>query len=331
MKRKIDFFFSIAFRSGTGKTTLLKKLLDHSFPKKKRKSKFYFINVGAEELSGYKKSYPESQSIGFGGLDKTAKHSGIVIEDIIHMEKKDEKHMRTALNFGAHHKRQKIFSISHGIHKTSLWSMLSFFHFIIFTSATSNVPVLRYTLNYFKIDKNVVDDWILQFKLLGGGKKDFYFYFSCSEIKFYFTKNILDPESGQLIGSLGENSGGSSDDKPADLELVRKNLQNKFEKYLEGHQFKAQASAIFSIIVNCLELTLIREHDLTVCFASLEGEKNKRLSLVDYISFLLSPEIKPSSGLIFLHEYIKKYCLIPNIFVKNNYFALSKGLELKKK
>ena len=274
--------------------------------------------MGPEELSGYKKTFPKLQSIGFKGLSKTGKNSGVVVEDIITMSVSDEKSLRTTLNYDAHHKSQKIFSISHGVHKTSIWSMLSFFHFIILTSAASNVPVLRFTLNYFKIDKNLVDEWITKFKLLGGGKKNYYFYYNCAEMSFYFTKNILNPEASVLVGTAGEVLAQSEDS-----EIVKKNLQLKFEKFLEGHPFKTQAAAVFSTIINCIDLTLIREHDLTVCFTNLEGEKEKRLSLVDYICTILSPEEKPSASLIFLHHYIKKFCLIPAIFVKNSRFNLS--------
>lgn len=238
------------------------------------------------------------------------------------MEKKDEKNMRTALNFNAHHKRQKIFSISHGIHKTSLWSMLSFFHFVIFTSAPSNVPVLRFTLNYFKIDKDIINLWIEQFKKLGKSKKNYYFYFSCSEMGFYFTKNILDVEAKELIGSLTNTL--HVDSEPENLEATKKNLQSKFEKFLEGHLAKAQASAIFGSVINSIDLKFIREHDLSVCFNNLGGQKMKRISLVDYITCILTPNQPASKGLTTLHDYIKNYCLIPAIFIKNKAFDSEK-------
>ena len=292
-------------------------LLNHSFEKRKKNTKLYFINVKGDEFGEYKKKFRKSLQIDYGGLNKTDKNSGIIIEDIIHMSKIDEKNMRTSLNFSAHHKRQKIFSISHGIHKTSLWGMLSFFHFLIFTSSSSNVPVLRYTLNYFKIDKDIVDSWIEQFKKLGLSKKNHYFYFNCSEMSFYFTPNILDLDEAVLIGNL---SSGSNSDSGENLEVKRKNLQTKFEKFLEGHSAKPQASAIFSSIINSLDLKMIREHDLSVCFNNLGGEKLKRISLVDYITCVLTPNQSAPNSLIALHKYIKNYCLIPCIFIKNTSF-----------
>lgn len=276
------------------------------------------MNVGPEEMRLYKKSYKKCKLISFSGLGKAEKNSAIIIEDIIHMEKKDEKNMRVALNYDAHHKSQKIFSISHAIHKTSIWSMLSFFHFIIFTSSASNVPVLRFTLNYFKIDKEVVDSWIDRFKKLGRGKKNYHFYFNCTEMKFYFTKDILKPTESLLIGSLGGEDSGEN--FLENSELLKKNLQTKFEKFLEGHPTRLQASAVFSIIVNSLDLNLIREHDLTVCFNSFEGNKLTRISLIDYITCILTPLDPTPKTLIVLHKYIKTFCFIPLIFVKNSNF-----------
>ena len=294
-------------------------LLHHSFQKRKKKTQFYFINVKGDEFTEYKKNFKKSVSIDFGGLAKAAKNSGIIIEDIIQMEKSAEKNMRTALNFNAHHKSQKIFSISHGIHKTSLWSMLSFFHFIIFTSAPSNGPVLRYTLNYFKIDKNVIDYWIAQFKKLGKSKLNNYFYFNCSEMAFYFTSNILNLEEAVLIGNLS-SSNSDSELEPENVETKKKNLQTKFEKFLEGHPSKPPASAIFSSIINSLDVNLIREHDLSVCFNNLGGEKMKRISLVDYLTCILTPNQPAQNSLVALHKYINNYCLIPSIFIKNTAF-----------
>jgi hypothetical protein len=149
--------------------------------------------------------------------------------------------------------------------------------------------------------------------------KNSYFFFDCSEMSFYFTDNILEPDKARLIGSLG--AGGELEDSNPNSAAVQKELQLKFDKFLEGQIFKVPASAIFSIIINSINLTLIRDSDLTVCFNSISG-KRTRISLVDYITCLLSRTARAPNSLIVLHNYLKNVCLIPFIFIKNEKFLL---------
>ena len=301
----------------------MRNLLTHSFPRKN--TKIYLLNVGPEELAEFKKIRKNTERLtGYPGLSKAAKNSGIIVEDIINMSKKDEQQLRRNLNYDAHHKSQKLFCVSHSIYKTSVWSLLSFFHSIIFTSAPSNVPVLRITLNYFKIDKEQVSLWIEKFKKIsaGGRNKNLYFFFDCSQLTFWASTDLTDPRQLKLVGSLNLDSVSDLREADSDSEPgLRKELQEKFDKFLDGHPFRSQASAAFSIIVNCLELSLIREHDLTVCFKSRTGGRLTRLSLVDYIAALLDAEAEVTKSHVVLHKYLKQFCFLPKVFVKNEKFA----------
>jgi len=180
--------------------------LIRSFPKKPRHT--YFLNVAPDELADYKKNCKlgkVERLTGYQGLGKTEKKSAVVIEDIINMSKKDEQHLRQSLNYDAHHKSQKLFCISHSIYKTSLYSTLSFFHYIIFTSAASNAPVLRFTLSYFKLEKPTVEQWIERFKqkCTSLSKNQFvHFVFDCSEMKFWLVSKLGEKDQKlRLVGS----------------------------------------------------------------------------------------------------------------------------------
>ena len=306
----------------------MKKIISQS---KNQKAHFYGLNVAPDELIDYKKILGSGKinSIAFEQLKGTKSNSLVIVEDIIHLSTSDAKNLRTSLNYDAHHKNQKNFCVTHSMYKTSIWSMLSFFHFIIFSSASSNIPVIRICLKiYFKVEKSIIENWIYQFKILGKEQKDAYFYFDCSSMKFYFSKNLLDPSCARILSdnskvSTSLNSKSEENEKEELLELRKRTLEIKFEKFCEGHPFKLQATAVFSILINCLNLELIRNHDLTIKFKTKKNTE-KRISLVDYISALLdSTNKKTHQDLLVLHKYVTNFCNIPSIFILNTNFDVS--------
>jgi hypothetical protein len=106
--------------------------------------------------------------------------------------------------------------------------------------------------------------------------------------------------------------------------LQRRILESKFEKFTETHSLRAQVAAVFSIFINCLNLTLVQDHDLTISFQSNLIRKTKQILLVDYILSLLDSSVKkPSQDLLVLHNYLKTFCNIPSIFASNSYCKVS--------
>ena len=105
------------------------------------------------------------------------------------------------------------------------------------------------------------------------------------------------------------------------IQKKRETLQNRFELFFKGRKNSAQAIAIFSIIVNCLNPAHVRLTDLTLNFASKKGIK--RISLVDYVDSLLTknPKFKPHQSQLVIHKFISNQCTIPSIFLLNNHFS----------
>lgn len=269
-------------------------------------------------MQGYKKQYKNAKRSTLAGLRKSPKNTGVIVEDIIHMTKDDERQLRTSLNYDAHHKNQKLFCVSHAIHKTSMFSMLPFFHFIIFTCFPANLPLLRFTFSYYKLEPEQKALWIDEFKrLCGNGQLNAYFFFDTATMSFYHTTDILSPESANFIGTLGNMIETNNE---TNNEAEKKKLSKQFDKFVDSLVFKSEASAVFSIIINSINLTLIRAADLTVCFNSISG-KRTRISLVDYVTCILSPSAKASKSLLVLHKYLRHACLIPYIFIKNKNFS----------
>lgn len=274
--------------------------------------KLYLINVDAKDSAKYKKDFPKLKSINFSQLETAEKKSCIVVEDIIHITKRDEQQLRTGINYQAHHKTQKFICASHAIYKTQVYSLLGFFNFIIFTSSIANVPTLRNVFNYFKVSKSEIEKWIEIFKSVGNGKLDVYFYFDCEKMTFCYSKKSLF-QFKKVLATVG---GGNfnSDNSGNEIEL-----QKIFSQFVENLPIKNEAVSVFSIIANCVNPQYIKKQDLSITFMSKTGEK-KHVSLVDYVISMLTPDALVKPPLIAIHRFVKKFCNIPNIFVKNKSF-----------
>jgi hypothetical protein len=296
--------------------------------------------VGPVELAEYKyNAGTRIVPISFGQLSSTKANSTIIFEDIIYLTPADEKLLRKCLNYDAHHKAQKIFCVTHSVHKTAVWSLLPFFHYLIFSNSPSNKPLIRTCLKtVFKMHDTSVENWLTQFLNLGKGdeNKNCYFYFDTKLMTFYYTPDLLN--AGFNSRQLSEKStvpnvmlgsvNSALEQEREKLEIKKNLLENKFEKFTDSFILKNQANAVFSILINCLNLTLVREHDLTISFQSALTKKTKRISLVDYVLTLLDPENKkPNQDLLVLHKYLESFCNIPSLFINNSYF---KAFPLKK-
>jgi len=318
------FLFQITHtRAGTGKSTLIKEIVLKTCSGRKKKTGYnlYLINVDGKDSASFKKNFPKVKNISFEELPSVANKSCIVVEDIINISKKDEQLLRTAINYQAHHKTQKILCASHAIYKTQVYSLLGFFNYIIFTSSVANVPTIRNVLNYFKIEKSQINDWLNLYKEFGNGKHGIYFYFDCEKMTFGYSKKTLFKHK-KILGIVGSNSTTNENETSLTKQNERaKKLQEIFNKFVENLPQKNEAISVFSIIANCVDSHYIRSQDLTITFMTKKGEK-KPISLVDYVISILSPEIIVKPPMIAIHRFIEKFCKIPILFVRNPSFSL---------
>lgn len=251
----------------------------------------------------------------FSNLLKVPSKSHIFIEDIVYMNTKDEQTFRHCLNYDAHHKSLKVYAVTHTIHKTKIFSTIPLFHFLIFTSALSNVPVFRYVLDFFKLEKHIISLWINTFKkyatnmILG-----IYFIIDCATLKLYISKNFLRTCTFLI------DSEGKSTLKSTLYETDFENCIKSFERFVEGHTQKALARSLFSVIlksgvkINCT--------DFTTVFKTKRNDLIK-ISIVDYIFCLLDENhTEPTLDCKVLHNYLLRHskCVLPKTFIKNKKF-----------
>lgn len=298
--------------SGSGKSYALKEILQKLEPKI-----VYAINVRDSE---YVENLKNVISWSFEKVEKIKENSVVVVEDIIALNKKQEEQLRQLLNWHAHHKKLKVFCVSHNIFKTSLYNCLSYFRYIVFTSALGNLHLFKQTFaNYFQISPEIVYSWQLKVQKFAGAQ-GVYFYFCTGTRIFYATNNIGDSKSSKELGRAEPLEGGEKG-KTEEQNKQREILQKRFEIFFKGRKNAAQANAVFSIIVNCIDPQHITPVDLTLTFNSTRGGK-KNISLPDYIDSLLQNDSKrpPTVDQIVVHRYVNSKCKIPDLFVLNRHY-----------
>lgn len=313
-------------RSGTGKSTLVRKLVARS----PRKSKLYTMNVKPDEQSAYEtiknKGAKTNRVFKLNLMDAKTVSEGslLLIEDIIYLEKKEEKKIREILNYHAHHKRLKVFCISHTVYKTSIWSMLPLFHYILFTGAVSNSPVVRNVLiDFFRLEKKQAERWLEHFgRLARQTSTRKVFYFDCSNMSFGYTESPdLEPPY-VVLGVAGDNVDKPLENADAASEKLS-SMREAFFKITQDSPCKNRARSLFSIIVAFLPPQAVNEKDLSFRFGRRNASDEEiSVSLVDYIVNLIDANgEKPDSKQAALHAFVSRRCNIPKLFKANRHFS----------
>jgi len=249
----------------------------------------------------------------------------IIIEDVIHLTKKEETLLRYYLNEYAHHKTLKIFCVGHTLFKTSLYGIISLFNFIVFTSSSSNVPLLKQALRYFTLTKDEISEYLNLFESVN--KQGLYYYLDCQTVAFKAF-------SMQDSGCSGDNNKLK---RPYEKESAvnvsglgfGEDQNKKFEKsfldrgcaLFEDHPLKHKARGILSIVTRALPFKVLSDTDITVSFFSADKCLRRKISLVDYIQSLLDAESgPPEQQFRVLHTYIQSKCQIPKALILNKHF-----------
>jgi len=287
----------------------------------------YLVNVRSDEILKYSKLHRRIQAYAkITSIKKIKLYSVLIFEDIVNLLPKEEICLRHFLNYLAHHRRLKIFCVSHTVHKTRMFATIPLFNYIVFTSCVANTVVMRNVFQSFKIVKAMITRWILTFSKHAKAKKyKDYFFFDSSKMIFFkalTSGRIHEASKIVSVSQIGDvNDVDSSSDETDSNSEKEKKIKAQFDSIFKFHETRHQASALFSIVVKVLPLKCVNDADLTLTFKSKKS-KNKSISLVDYVhSLLSSSSAAVDSDLLVLHEYIRRRCKIPSMFQVNSKFV----------
>ena len=218
-------FFSFVFRSSTGKTTLIKRALSKLEPE----TKAVLLQVRPDELSGYAKVHSNIKLLQGDtlkeGLESVEPGSYVIIEDIIHLSKKDEQSLRSVLNYGAHHNKLRVLCVAHLLYRTSLLTLVPLFNYLIFTMSNSSRGLIKTAATYgFNLDSEKASKWVEAFSRLclkhGEQVEGKCIFISCNSVKMFFKLESTDDQS-RATELANDDADDDVDDNDDDDEIKK--------------------------------------------------------------------------------------------------------------
>lgn len=306
--------------SGTGKTTLMLAAIKRHLKHK---------NVSGKKIFGINTRGSEYDELGLHnvGIERVAslpKKSFLVVEDIIDLGKKNEVLLRTTLNVNLHHKLQRLYAATHSNIKTNLWSNVQYFDYIIFPGEKSNHVNFKSIIIHFRLDKNSTENFSTAFLDQCGKNPKRYIVLDVKSIAVYAAdsltsmvdqekncyKKIADFENGVGQGVTQETNSSSA---------PQPDLGMQFEKLIQGYKYRARASAVYSLLKDCI----LQHFEVTPDLLIKVGKQAAGLSIsiVDYVHFLVDPDsgVPPWKYLTF-HRYVTENCHVPKLLIQNPSF-----------
>ena len=333
-------------RSGTGKSTFVKAMVRCLPPTRT----LYLVNVRPDEAKEYGQQHPGGRgrvhTLTLSSLDQLSENSSLIIEDIISMKDKEQSVLREAINYTAHHKRCKIFCVTHTVFKTGVFALMPLFHYIVFTSTPANGPIVRQTLQQFCIEKPTIDSVVKgmsnKYRELQAGKKRFdpvtnVFFFDCAQL----TIGLYNPNStaapARILFSLNSDCSASGSHIDEGTTLVRHDKPDRpssaslspasdtFSLFFptDGGTTNSKALGLYQTIVSSrLARRYLNTATLVFTFPSRTSQKRKaplRSSLVDYVTTALDPSAVPTAEIKALHRFLVERCSTPRSVVSNKH------------
>lgn len=315
-------------RSSTGKSMAVKAAVELLLREKAvAKDRIYSLNDRTGLLHGISKKLRA-----FNHIKGLPKHSVAIIEDVINLTKKENDLLRQLLNYFSHHHSIRTYVVTHHLWKTGLLTSLPFFNYVIFSNSPSSLPLIKLALGQFSLGQKEVET-ILNFVKEKPPSKFQYYVLDCKTLNFHFAQSLqhlIDPSEKKMetVFALRNDSNNTTtttttsadgDVKTETNETDR--LVARFEGLVAHSKQKDQARVLFTMILECVPLNLIRPVDLSFEFRFKDGSVGQ-VSIVDYIFCLLSKDDSlVVKEIIFFHNYLSKFCTIPKLYIINKHFV----------
>jgi energy-coupling factor transporter ATP-binding protein EcfA2 len=306
-------------RSGSGKSTLVKWLL------KDVRKPIYVVN---DKTSN--KSFPKIEWSQLPSLRSCA----LVCEDIISATKPQVAAMQNLLSFGVHHSKvSPILVVIHQIYKQNIFALVPFFNKIYLTANTGSVTSLKVVLRLFQYEQKEIDRCV---KLIKQDEKKF--------MHLVINQNGEPPQLGRVEDFTKKKAEEISNGKTHNE--IASAAAERFLGILDP-QKSQYGLAIFQIIFPELPSKIIQPTSLAITLMKKKerGKKKKKtnrsladspmkakghigitkkyqavkISLLDYIFLLVTPDYPPNTTLQRFHKYLTQTLdiTIPQCFILN--------------
>lgn len=303
-------------RSGTGKSSLLKRLV-RQMPSSRH---LYLVNVRGDETQQYEELHPGRASrvkqTSIDGLKGVLPNSTLIVEDIISMKDREQRALREVVNYTAHHKRCKVFCVTHTVFKTGVFTFMPLFHYIIFTCSPANAPIIKQVLSQFNPPKDELDANI---KLVSEkahelrGSLKSYFYFDCTKLLLGWSTNALSRGTCKPLSESPRRNERPRTD-PDDSHAL-----DRF--FPPSDPQRSAAQGLYELIARSKACAKHLDRE-GLCFVFPKGGSREkvRVSLVDYLRAALTNSGPPEKDLRLLHRFLSTRCSLPRSVFKNKSF-----------
>ena len=300
-------------RSGSGKTTITKKIIDQVF-KGQKKKKVYVIN---EKDAGT--SY---ERIDWKALESLS-NCGLIIEDLVRASEKHRTYLQQLLSFSCSHLGvNPIIVVVHSVTGNNIFGLLQHFRFIYIAATQSSHSSLIQTMRHFGYDKSEIKAVAGQLKLIT--KEFLHFVFKVETRELKLTSALEDQQLNI------KKTGGEPDThclieaaKQTSSFAPKENAREIAARFLALVPQKEIALAVFDIVYPALPQGRFNPDTMTVKL--LRGENEYVVCLIDYIAAVVNPSPESASDdiklLIKFHEYLmRKGVRLPRLFLANQHF-----------
>jgi len=192
-------------------------------------TKAALLQVRVDEVSGYTKAHSNTKHLQCEslreGLEAVEPGSYVIIEDIIHLTKKDEQALRALLNYGAHHNKLRVLCVAHLLYRTSLLTLVPLFNYLAFTMSNSSRGLIKTAATYgFNLEPEKSCRWVQSFSNVCSNNQDRvdgkYIFISCNDVRMFFKSEeegklveLAKTSKKQIVENAGDDTG---DDEAAD-------------------------------------------------------------------------------------------------------------------
>lgn len=278
--------------SGSGKTQCLIEIALGQLKNRKK----YVLNDKTGLASQNKNFY----SVNWEKDLSSIRNSALICEDLVCLTSKQLSKLTNFVNVTRRHNNNVCLLVTHSLRGNNVFSLIQHMNHFIFTSTRANYSNWKIICRIFELDLDTTEIGKTFFTKIQSGH--FYFlHFDCQTL----VASIYDSSYKPLVA--GEK-------KPVMDGLSQQELLKRFHSVFKSYKRGDKMYALSHFLVVNLPDQYIAP-DLSVKY------KGKRISLVDYIQYLSSHDLKPTKNIKRLHQHIVKLLVLPELFILNSNFV----------
>ena len=281
--------------SGSGKTQCLTRIATKTFRKRKK----YVLNDKTGLSDKHKKFYPVSWNTDLSKM----KNAALVCEDLICLSTKQLATLTNFINVTRRHNNNICLLVTHSLRGNNVYSLIQYMNHFVFTSSRANSSNWKTICQIFQLDNQTAE--------LGA---DFFANIKAGEFNFlHFDAQTLRATIYDSTYQPVEENVNSSEVSAPD-HLTRDEILSRFQSVFKSFPLGDKMYALSHFLVVNLPSDFISP-DLSVRY------KEKRVSLVDYVQYVTTADLKPPKLIKRLHKHIVKKLVLPELFILNSYFV----------